>query len=370
MPGAPQTTLNFIGAGVTVADAGGGVADITIADVNASPDRTLFVAQSWSGPVDPTRYFTSIAAAYVASAALNPTLANPVEILVYPGTYPDPITIVSNVHLVGTGQQRAVTVTGAVTWTPGAGVNAPQTNVEERLNVAFMTLAGPWLIDATAKTAGSANVVFRGVIFSATSSFVHNGRAPATDVFFIFASVQETGSTHTFTNVTAVLLGTRTATLTFNGTSTFLLSGGLSAGSVNVNQTGPGRITGQSVLGPVNVATGSQILIAGGVLLANVTVAAGGTADVRMTNVNGNAKLVGPGTINRTTWTGTFGPTVVGANLVVLNPPYPDALYNVHLQLVAGPGSAAVTVTGKTGAGFTINDPVGGNTFNYTVIHD
>jgi hypothetical protein len=29
-----------------------------------------------------------------------------------------------------------------------------------------------------------------------------------------------------------------------------------------------------------------------------------------------------------------------------------------------------VTVTGKTGTGFTVNDPGGGNTFDYTVIHD
>jgi hypothetical protein len=41
----------------------------------------------------------------------------------------------------------------------------------------------------------------------------------------------------------------------------------------------------------------------------------------------------------------------------------------VALQPTAGPANG-VTVTGKTGAVFTINDSVGGNTFDVTVIHD
>ena len=98
----------------------------------AVPARTLFVSTSWPAGSNPAIYFTSIAAAYAASIALNPSTGNPVEILVYPGVYADPISVVSNVHLVGAGQQRTVLVTGAVTWTPGAGVNASQAaNSEE-----------------------------------------------------------------------------------------------------------------------------------------------------------------------------------------------------------------------------------------------
>jgi hypothetical protein len=65
-----------------------------------------------------------------------------------------------------------------------------------------------------------------------------------------------------------------------------------------------------------------------------------------------------------------FGPTGHGANAVTFAVPFPDAAYNVLLQLTAGPGNAAVATSGKTGAGFTINDPAGGHTYDVTVIHD
>jgi hypothetical protein len=336
----------------------------------ASPDRTLFVAQSWSAPVDPTRYFTSIAAAYAASAALTPTLANPVEILVYPGTYPDPITVVSNVHLIGTGQQRAVNITGLVTWTPGVGVNAPQTGAEERFNAFSFGFAGGLLIDTTGKTAGILAVpVFRGIIFQ---GITYSGRG-APDAAIIFASVMAGGpNTYTFSNINNLNFYAvqKAAPITFSGSTIFRSAGGSVLGALTCNQTGVGRISGEMIQAAINVGAGSTVVISGGQLTAALTVAAGGTADVRATNYGSQANLVGPGTINRTTWTGTFGPTVVGANAVVLNPPFPDALYNVSLQLTAGPGSAAVTVGGKTGAGFSIVDPVGGNTYDFTVIHD
>ena len=50
--------------------------------------------------------------------------------------------------------------------------------------------------------------------------------------------------------------------------------------------------------------------------------------------------------------------------------PFPDGAYNVSLQLTAGPGNALATTSGKTGAGFTIHDAGGNNTYDVTVIHD
>jgi hypothetical protein len=110
--------------------------------------------------------------------------------------------------------------------------------------------------------------------------------------------------------------------------------------------------------------------MAGCNLTAKLTVAAGASADVRGSNYNGNVNLVGPGTINRTTHTDSSPLTIPGPNNVVFAVPFPDGAYNVAMQLTSGPGSAAVTVTGKTGLGFTINDPVGGNKFDITVTHD
>ena len=67
----------------------------------------------------------------------------------------------------------------------------------------------------------------------------------------------------------------------------------------------------------------------------------------------------------------SFGPTRHGANAVTFVVPFPDATYNVSLQLTAGPGNPAVTTSGKTPTGFTINDPTpGGHMYDVTVIHD
>jgi hypothetical protein len=336
--------------------------------VKFNPARTLFVAESWPTGADPTVYFTSIAAAYAASVALNPTAANPVEILVYPGTYPDPITVVSNVHLVGTGQQRAVVVTGAVTWTPSAGVNLPQAGTEEDLNVAFFTFTGPWLVDSTAAPGGTASFVFRGVILR---GLTYNADASLNDAALIFASVLMGGAPYTFNNIGEMnFLASRTRALAFTGGTFFNIAGGTELGPVTLSDTASGTISGITDFGPVNVGTGCSVTIAGCNITSPVTVAAGGSADVRGSNFNGDANLVGPGTINRTTLTTSFGPTAVGANPVVFAVSYPDGTYNVNLQLTAGPGSAGVTVTAKTGVGFTINDPVGGNTFDVIVIHD
>jgi len=337
----------------------------------ASPDRTLLVSPMWTTPINPARHFSSIAAAYNAAASMNPTVSNPIQILVYPGTYPEPVNIVSHVHLVGTGQQRAVNITGTVAWTPGAGVNAPQTNVEERLNVAFVTFEGPVVIDSTAKASNIAAPVFRGCIFIAGMTYNGKGISAVTDILIVFASVLAPG-THSYNNVRHVTFHavSMLASITFNGSTGFQILGGFSLGILNAEQTGPGRIVGHAIHAGVDVGAGASVVISGSVLNGNVTVAAGGTADVRGTNVNGNAHLVGPGAFNRTTWTGTFGPTTAGANSVVLDPPFPDGAYNATLQLVAGPGNNRATVTDKAGAGFTINDAVGGNTFDYTVAHD
>jgi hypothetical protein len=351
-----------------VAGATGPMGATGTAGLNAAdPARTLFVALSWPAPVDPTTHFASIAAAYTASVALNPTAANPVEILVYPGTYPDPITAVSNVHLVGTGQQRAVNVTGPITWTPSAGVNAPQAGTEEDLNVTFITFTAPWLVDATAADAVGAAFVFRGVILR---GLTYNAGPSLHDASLIFASVLMGGAPYTFDNVGQMnFLASRTRALTFTGGTSFNIAGGTGLGSITLSGTATGTISGITEFGAVNVGAGCSVTIAGCNITAPVTVAAGGSADVRGSNFNGDVNLVGPGTINRNTLATSFGPTALGANAVVFAVPYPNGTYNVALQPTAGPANG-VTVTGKTGAGFTINDSVGGNTFDVTVIHD
>lgn len=99
----------------------------------ASPDRTLLVSPRWTTPIDPARHFYSIAEAYNAAASMNPTVTNPIQVLVYPGTYPDLVDIVSHVHLVGTRQQRAVNITGTVILF-GTLLNASQRQIRREIN--------------------------------------------------------------------------------------------------------------------------------------------------------------------------------------------------------------------------------------------
>jgi hypothetical protein len=209
---------------------------------------------------------------------------------------------------------------------------------------------------------------------------VATGRGAADNLFY-FNCILGAGATNsTYTNMVGTIagigveiVGSRFRGLTFAGSTGARIQGGESAalGGNTYALTGTAKaiFQGVNIENVVTVASGCTLTINGGPLNTTLTVAAGGAADVRGSNYGGNANLLGAGTINRTTWISSVGPTVVGANAVVLNPPYPDANYNVNLQLTAGAGAFA-TITGKTGAGFTINDSVGGNTFDYTVIHD
>jgi hypothetical protein len=120
---------------------------------------------------------------------------------------------------------------------------------------------------------------------------------------------------------------------------------------------------------PITVASGCNFVADGCVLNNTLTVAAGGKADIRASNFVSNANLLGAGTIDRSEWLGVAH-TVQGTpqKVVPLTPNFPDNVYNVSLQLTAGPGNAGTTVTAKLGDSFTITDAVGGNTFDYTLI--
>ena len=368
VPGAPHDTLNFVGAGVQVTDAGGGVVDIAIpGGPQFIPARTLFVAQSWPAGSDPAVFFTTIDVALAQAATLTPTQANPVAILVYPGTYPQNLNLVSWVSVTGApGAFPDVNVTGTVTWTPTG-------NIAESTFLWFLGLRSPVTVNTTGKTGGQTTLIFFNCF---VETLTYTGRAnagPTRDLVQLFACVP--GMTpFTITTAQVELQACRLNAITFNGACRFAIAGGTTIPAAvapwNVNGTSLGFVTGALLATPWNLASGTSVVMSGCDITSPVTVAAGATADVRGSNYNGNANLVGPGTINRTTHTQSFGPTVVGANAVVFTVPFPDAIYNVALQLTAGPGSAGVTVTGKTGAGFTINDPVGGNTFDILVNHD
>jgi hypothetical protein len=62
--------------------------------------------------------------------------------------------LVSNVHLFGAAQ-HGIGVNGTATWTPGVGVNAPQTNNLEVVSFDFIDLAGQFTFDSTGGASGA-----------------------------------------------------------------------------------------------------------------------------------------------------------------------------------------------------------------------
>src|SRR5262249_55086038 len=80
-----------------------------------TPERTLFVARSWSPGADSNIFFTDIADALAKAATMTPSSDNPVAISISPGTYHKDIVLQSWVFLSSAStHQNAVTIDGTV----------------------------------------------------------------------------------------------------------------------------------------------------------------------------------------------------------------------------------------------------------------
>jgi hypothetical protein len=334
-----------------------------------APDRALFVAQSWPVGVDPSIYFTTIAAALAQAATMTPTDADPILISIYPGIYSDALALVSNVHLFGF-TKRCVQITGAVTWTPGTGVNAPQNGNDEYLNLEFLQFLAPITIDSTTKN-GAFQSRLRCLDIDIADGIACSSRISNVDNVAILDSkiATPTGgpSLASFDNTVANLLNGTYTTIALTGTATIEIDGNQIFDAVTIDTNTSNRIGAAQIFGTVGISGTAQVDFTGSWFApgAVLTVAAGCKADVRMAEYNGNTNLAGAGKIDRTVWRTSFGPTGAGNNIVPISPPLWDANYGVSIELTAA--GAYPPVSAKTNASFTINDPVGGNTYNFTI---
>lgn len=341
-----------------------------------SPSRALYVSKAWPTGSNPLIYFTTISAALAQAATMNPLSSNKVLIAVFPGTYTENLVLVSNVSLcAATPSQGDVTTNGTITWTPGAGVNAPQTTTLEQVNFNSIsqTSGNTFTFDSTGKTSNSAVFDSQEATFG-TPTFT--GRGTNVDTALIYLS--NFFGTATFNNMTGSgqtvgleLFGARFRGTNFGGNTVARIAGGnFLLGTMALTGTANVTVAGITHVNTCTVASGCSLTIAGSNIVSTITVASGGAADVRGCNYGGNANLIGPGTINRTTWCQTTGTTGVGPNAITFNPPYPDATnLNVVAQQVSGI-AGTTTITAKTGAGCTLGDTTGGNVFDLVVVHD
>jgi hypothetical protein len=336
-----------------------------------APARTLFVAQSWPVGADPLVYFTSPQSALVQAATLLPTRADPVTLVYGPGEYPGPLTLVSNVHHHALGGRRSVRLTGAVTWTPGSGVNAAQVAADEEIDLVLIVVAGAILVTTTAKAAGLGRAVLDSRDCAFSAGIAWTGRNQPFDYFQAW---------------NAIMLG---APLTFNGCNVNVFSSttdgytvgdgrdGGSAVDVRACEIYSPSILGGALAGNCHMEAcqiNATVDLGGAVAatftgslfrsVATLTVAAGGAADARAATLDG---IAGAGVIDRTIVLIGVGPSVLGPMPVAIVPPLPSGFYGVSLTQTAGPVGGLPVVSAQTGGGFTLTDSVAGRFFDVTV---
>jgi hypothetical protein len=153
------------------------------------PLRTLFVSQLWTTPIDVNTQFTSIplALAKIGSLTSNTPLATePWTIIVYPGTYNDPIDMLSNVSIVGMNQNCVILGAEAtLTWECGGTLNAGNTANREVVGFSNFTTLGHITLTRTNKTGGTTLTTIKNMnMSSGLKNFRIFGRTtvvPATD---------------------------------------------------------------------------------------------------------------------------------------------------------------------------------------------
>lgn len=333
-----------------------------------SPARTLFVAQSWPLDADAARYFTDPSLALAAAAALTPQATNPVVILFYPGFYPQPLTLVSNVHLFGYSL-RGTELSGALTWAAGVGVNVPQIGASERIYSSRIRFTGPLTINTTAKTASTATFDARDCDIRGNVAWT--GRGASNDFFQTWDGVHG-GTTWTFDGVVCSFDAGCTLAATINVTNS--PSGAnfkslFAFGPVNFIDTQGSTMLGALMLAAVNVDADSSLQAYGSAIQGVLTVQLGGSADIRNSEYMSAANLAGAGAIDRTLWRTSIDPTVAGVNVITLSPPYLDSNYQVCVTQKNGT-PAPVLVQNRQANQFELVDAAGGNAFELCIVKE
>lgn len=336
------------------------------------PARTLFVSTAWPAGADPLVFFTTISAALIQAATLVPTAASPIAIIVYPGTYPAALTLVSNAHIVG-AYRRDVEITGPISWTPGAGVNAPQTAANELCGLYNLDITNLLAIDATGKAASLSTCEVRDCGLSTTT---HIGRAGLmTDRLQIFDTIDfgigGGGGGITMTNTNGNLYHSFFLGITLLGTTGCSIQGHQVFGTLTVNAGTTCNMDQTDTFAPVVVAAGGILSAVGSVLASTVSSAAGALVDIRGSEYFSAAALIGPGPIDRSITIMTGIPTAPGPNVVAIVPPFPDATYNVHatdVSVVPGGVTLSVPAATKLPGSFTMVEGLVGRAYDVTLL--
>jgi len=337
----------------------------------ARPARTLFVAKSWSLGFGPPYYFTTIAAAIEQAKKLDPGPPDAVgskgmvSIIVFPGTYEEPLQLISNIGITGT--VNYVLIDAAVTWNEGTRT----TTYEEHLYLSNLRFAKSAVFDTTGKLDNfMAPLRISQCEFDQQIAILRRnktggeGGTPDTELTTTKA-VGPIVIRGPSSNVVATSIKTF-STLSI-GTGTFFVQ----VGVVNVEgfTLEPGAIASVSsslIQGPVLTKEGSFLIVAGSSLLASVTADTGSVIDMR-SSVLYSGSLTGGGFVDRSITTAFVVDSVNGTNVVSISPPYNNN-YAVTITQRSGSVGVVPIVTSQASNQLEFTDPVGGNTFEIILL--
>jgi hypothetical protein len=355
--------------------------------IEFAPARKLFLAKSWPVGFDPLVYFTTAIAAQARALALLPTSASQVTIDIANGAYADIFTganaLVSNVNWIGEST-NGVVFSGAISWLGGQGNNLSQAAVVEVVSFANIQFTGASMtFDSTEKTGNSQSQIYftRCTVGARTFTGRANNAMAQDNVFYEDTVDSATGSVHHDWNGGAVKSGViywggRRRGGTYSGNTNVRFDAGenvIDGNPHTYSGTAIGVYQGYNLDEPVHVGTGCNIAASGCKITATVTVTGpSANADLRAANITSQALLVSVtgGTFDRTLTTVLAQVTGAGpsSNQVVFAAPYPNGTGMVITSSqTAGGAATPVIISAQSATGFTFDDAVGGNTYNFAV---
>lgn len=268
---------------------------------------------------------------------------------------------------------QAVLLGGSLTWTPGAGVNLPQTNASEFMSIHRFRVTGPANFDSTAKASG--NTLFNIYESQFNLAFTIAARpGPLLDIMNIYDSdtnqLNVTTASGTINMFSSRITGAAFVGITTGGT--FNAFATRIEASATFTETAivlfEGVFVGNNVTMQGNGIIGAQFELNNSNIEGSLTVQPASVGSAFHTTYFGG--LSGGGSTDRTITTITFpgpssaAPAVNVVSLAVF--PYNIANYVVTYSQTLGTATPII-ITSKAVNQFVFSDPVGGNSFDFSL---
>lgn len=328
---------------------------------------TIFVSKvwpvTWAGHTVPN-YFTTVKEALDEAFAMGVSNSNRVEIIVFPGTYTEDLTMLSYVSLRGSND--AAVIVGAMKWTPGVGVNANFSAGIQTLSLSGLSL-GSFSMDMTG-AAGSVHgqVTATDCTFSSNVGPLIMGNTGSNFMIFRDCTVEGTVNASVSSLVymyTSTMVGNVAASA-----GALLAYGTTFEGNLNIALSDIVTLTGCLVAGTTSLTNGGLLSARGCDFQGAVDTDGTSASDIRMCEWT---SITGAGTVDRSVTKLTATPSGNGANTLTISPPLPDASYGaIFTQTAPTTNRQIPVVTSQTGSSLVYNvaDITGGVTFHVILV--